>query len=78
MRAAVNSGRCWIDWPATVKEDDVAIWIVADTMNKTVSTISLMASGLASSAAAAHLHELGQRLAGITLDAPQFWPTHEG
>jgi hypothetical protein len=42
--------------------------IVVNMMNKTISTISLMGSGVPSFVAAGHLHELGQRLAGIFLD----------
>ncbi|WP_461410718.1 hypothetical protein [Ferrimicrobium sp.] len=50
--------------------------IVINMMNKTISTISLMGSGVASSAAAGHLHELVQRLAGIFLDPLRSWPSY--
>ena len=50
--------------------------IVVNMMNETISTISLMGSGVASSTAASHLHKLGERLAGIFLDPLRSWPCY--
>ena len=77
MRAATSSTRSWIDRRVTAKEGDVVMRIVADTMNKTISTLSPAKSRLTKSAAATHIHKLVQRLAGILLDPLRSWLRYE-
>lgn len=77
MRAATSRSRRWIDRRATVKEGNVAMRIVADTMKEMMNTLSPAQSRLTSSAAAARIHKLVRRLTGIFLNPKQSWLGNE-
>lgn len=75
---AANRSRSWIDRRATAKEGGgVAMHIMPDPINRTISTLFPTASRLTKSAAATHIHKLVQRLAGILLDPLRSWPRYE-
>ncbi len=77
MRAATSSSRSWIDQRAMVKEGDVSMRILVDTINRTIGTLFSWASILTSFVAAIRIPKLAQRLTGIFLNPKQPWLRYE-
>ncbi len=69
MTTVTSTSLWWIVRRTAVKKDDVVIHIVLDTMNKTTDTLSQAAQRPDDCPLTAHIHELSQRLAEVTLDS---------